>query len=172
LAGKTAGNIAMEKLRVVFDCMIFLQAVLSGKGIASKLFEHLEKNSFILFVSREVLTEIIDVLSREPLRAKYMQVTDEALENFLKRVLKKAVLIKTVPAKFNYSRDPKDEKYINLAIEGEADYLISRDKDLLDLMADISVEGKEFRQKTRPLKVIEPTEFLQIISEKDSSLKG
>jgi len=161
----------MGKSRVIFDCMIFLQAVLSGKSIAAKLFEYLETSSFTLFVSREILAEIIDVLSREPLRAKYTQVTDETVENFLKKVLKKAVLVKTVPAKFNYSRDPKDEKYINLAIEAEADYLISRDKDLLDLMADISVEGKEFRQKTRPLKVIEPIEFLKIISEKDSFLK-
>ena len=71
------------------------------------------------------------------------------VEKFLKRVLKKAVFIKIVPAGFKYSRDPKDEKYINLAIEVEADYVISRDKDLLDLMTDISVKGKEFRQKSR-----------------------
>lgn len=107
----------MEKSRVVFDCMIFLQAVLSEKSIAFRLFEYLETNSFTLFVSREILVEVNDVLSRQSLRAKYLQVTDETVEKFLRRILQKAVLIKTVPSSFSYSRDPKDEKYINLAIE-------------------------------------------------------
>ncbi len=160
----------MGKLRIVGDCMLFLQAVLSKKSIAYKLFAHLQKNSFTLFISREILLEILDVLSRQKLREKYSQVNDESVEQFLKEVLKKAVIIKNVPATFQYPRDPKDEKYINLAIEVEADYLVSRDKDLLDLMTDISIVGKEFRQKSRPLKIVEPMEFLRILEEKDLAL--
>jgi predicted nucleic acid-binding protein len=66
-----------------------------------------------------------------------------------------------------YPRDPKDEKYVNLAIVAEADYIVSRDHDLLDLMTDFADEAKEFRQRYRPLKVIEPTEFLQIIETRE-----
>ena len=162
----------MEKLRIVLVCMIFLQAVLSKKSIAFKLFEYLESNSFRLFVSQETLDEVVDVLNRPPMRAKYSQITDESVENFLSRVLKKAVLIKTVSAKFKYSRDPMDEKYINLAVEAKAHFIVSRDKDLLDLMTDISVKAKEFRQKSRPLKIVEPIEFLKIVAEKDLPLKS
>ncbi len=157
----------MEKLRIVFDCMIFLQAVLSKKSISFKLFEYLEENSFTLFLSQEILDEILNVLYRPPLRAKYSQITDEVVETFISRILKKAVFVKTVPSKFKYSRDPKDEKYINLAVAAEADYIVSCDRDLLDLMTDVSVVGKEFRQKSRPLKIIEPIEFLKILAEKD-----
>lgn len=160
----------MEKLRIVFDCMIFLQAVLNEKSIAYKLFEYLENNYFSLFVSREILAEVMDVLSRPALRAKYSQVTDESTDKFLKQVLIKAVFIKNVPQNFRYSRDPKDEKYLDLAIEADADYLVSRDKDLLDLMTDISTEAKEFRQKSRPLKIVEPIEFLKIVQEKEKKL--
>lgn len=161
----------MEKSKVVFDCMVFLQAVRSNESIAFKLFEYLEANTFILFVSREMLNEVNNVLARPYIRANNPQITDEYVKAFLNRVLKKAVLIKNVPIKFSYSRDPKDEKYINLAIEAEADYLVSRDKDLLDLMTDVSIQGKEFRQKSRPLKIVEPIEFLMIIEENDLSLK-
>lgn len=171
MAGKATGEINMEKLRIVFDCMIFLQAVLSKKSIAFKLFEYLDENSFTLFFSQEILDEIVDVLHRPLLRAKYSQITDEVVETFLSRVLKKAVFVKAVPTKFKYSRDPKDEKYINLAIEIQADYIVSRDRDLLDLMTDVSVEGKEFRQKLRPLKIVEPIEFLKIPATKDLPLK-
>lgn len=74
------------------------------------------------------------------------------IQAFLNDIKSKAVFVKNVSPKFEYPRDPKDEKYINLAIEAEADYLISRDKDLLDLMTDVSIAGKEFRQKSRPYK--------------------
>ena len=60
--------------------------------------------------------------------------------------------------------DPKDEPYINLAIAADADYIVSRDKDLLDLMTGHTKECKEFRRKFRSLKVIEPQEFLKIAS--------
>ena len=160
----------MKKPRVVIDCMIFLQAVLSKRSVASQVFDFLEKNLFTLFISREIIGEVIDVLSRQQLRERYTQITDENVNLFLKSVLQKAVLVKNVPSKFSYPRDPKDEKYINLAIEIEAEYLVSRDKDLLDLMSDVSVESKEFRQKSRPLKIIEPLEFLKIIGDKNIAL--
>ena len=48
----------MEKSRVVFDCMIFLQAVMSEKSITFKLFELMEENAFTLFISNEMLAEV------------------------------------------------------------------------------------------------------------------
>jgi predicted nucleic acid-binding protein len=47
-------------------------------------------------------------------------------------------MINEVPRVFEYPRDPNDEPYINLAIPARAKYLVSRDKDLLDLMSDRS----------------------------------
>ena len=64
---------------------------------------------------------------------------------------------------FDYPRDPKDKKYINLAAFTKADYIVSLDSDLLDLMTDFTDEAKEFRQRFRLLKVMEPKELLQII---------
>lgn len=162
----------MEKLRVVFDCMIFLQALISEQSVTAKSFKHLEETAFTLFTSNEILDEIKNVLNRPYIRDKNPQITDKSVETFLNRILKKAVLIKTVPPKFKYSRDPKDEKYINLAVEVEADYLISRDKDLLDLMIGIDLESKAFRQRFRPLKIVEPIEFLKILADKDLSLNS
>ena len=65
-----------------------------------------------------------------------------------------------------YSRDPKDEKYINLAVAAKADFLVSRDKDLLDLTTDVSIEEKRFRQKSKLLKVAEPIVFLRFCGKK------
>lgn len=161
----------MEKIRAIFDCMIFLQAAINEKSPAAELFRQVEKGTILLFISKEILLEIRDVLSRPKVRDKNPHLTDNYVKLFIGGVLQKAIRIKTIPPRFNYSRDPKDEKYINLAIEAEADYIVSRDKDLLDLISDISVTGKEFRQKSRPLKIVEPIEFLQILADEKLSLK-
>ncbi|MCI0389354.1 MAG: hypothetical protein MOB07_11405 [Acidobacteria bacterium] len=59
----------------------------------------------------------------------------------------------------------QDEQYVNLAGAVDAHYLVSRDKDLLDLNTGHSVECKEFRQRFRPLKVIQPLDLLREIAQ-------
>lgn len=157
-----------DKPSIVFDCMIFLQGLVKEKGIAVDCLELIENGRIKLFVSEEILTEIKDVLTRPKLQARFSLLTEERVERLLEILNQKATLIKNVAKVFAYSRDPKDEKYINLAVEAKADYVISRDRDLLDLMTNFRDEAKEFRQRFRPLKVIEPLEFLQIIETKET----
>ena len=154
-------------LAVVFDCMIFLQGLIKKRGAAVECLEAFENGDVKLFVSEEILREIGDVLTRSKLQAKFSLLTAERVEKLLLTLRQKAVLVKNVSSLFNYSRNPKDEKYINLAVEAQADYIVSRDRDLLDLMTDFTDEAKEFRQRFRSLKVIEPKEFLQIIETRE-----
>lgn len=62
---------------------------------------------------------------------------------------------------FEYSRDPEGEPYLNLAISAKAAFLVSHDRDLLDLMIGHDVKSKQFRQRFRSLKVIRPIDFLK-----------
>ena len=157
-----------EKLPAVFDCMIYLQAAISEKSPAAELFRQVERGNVLLFVSNEILEEIRTVFTRPKVLLKYSHLTVESIEDFLNRVLGKANLINKIPNHFTLSRDPKDEKYINLAVEAEAHYIVSRDNDLLDLMTDYAAESKAFRQKFRWLKVVAPGEFLRIVQENHS----
>ena len=78
-------------------------------------------------------------------------------------MIKKAVMINEIPRVFEYPRDPNDEPYINLAIAARAKYLVSRDKDLLDLMTATDFESKQFRQRFRFLRIIDPVDVLHEI---------
>jgi predicted nucleic acid-binding protein len=78
------------------------------------------------------------------------------------------VLIRPIPKTFSYPRDEDDEPYINLAVAAQADFIISRDRDLLDLITGHTKECKEFRQRFRSLTVVEPIEFLKLIEEIES----
>jgi predicted nucleic acid-binding protein len=66
---------------------------------------------------------------------------------------------------FEYPRDPNDEPFLNLSIEVEADYLISRDNDLLDLMKWEKEDGREFQKRFRFLKIVSPEEFLRVMEQ-------
>ncbi len=150
--------------------MIYLQGAARTKNPANACFELVKNEVVELYLSRETLAEIEEVLTRPKFRNRFPSLTDEMIQVFLDDVKSKAEILKNVPSHFSFARDPKDEKYINLAIEAAADYIVSRDNDLLDLMTDFTDEAKEFRQRFRPLKVVEPTGFLRIVREKDLSL--
>lgn len=98
--------------------------------------------------------------------SKNLDLTDEKVEKLIETLLEKSEFIRKVPPHFNYPRDPNDEPYINLAIEANAVFLISRDNDLLDLMTGFSDECKDFRRRFRKLKIVNPVEFLAIITNK------
>ncbi|GAC1395918.1 MAG: hypothetical protein NVSMB56_10290 [Pyrinomonadaceae bacterium] len=147
----------------VFDCNVYLQAAAREKSAAAECLRLVEKGSVRLYLSEDILAEVEDVLNRPEIRKHFQTLTDEIVEAFLVRLRKIAQLIRRVPKKFNYSRDPNDEPYINLAIEAEAAFLVSRDNDPLDLMTGYTNECKTFRRRFRPLKVVEPLEFLKVM---------
>jgi putative PIN family toxin of toxin-antitoxin system len=155
-----------DKPRVVFDCNVLLQAAARERSVAAKCLNLAESGLIQLYVSREVLVEAEDVLNRPEVRAHFSELSDEIVGAFLKRLQKISVLVRSVPKKFSYPRDEDDEPYINLAVAAGVDFIISRDKDLLDLMTGHADDCKEFRQRFRPLRVIEPGEFLRRIEDR------
>ncbi len=122
-----------EPIRAVFDCNVFWQIFFAGQGIGSKCWELVKDGSVELIVGSAVLDEVQDVLTRPKTQTRFSKATREAVEVFVDEILEQATFVKSVKQHFNYPRDPKDEPYINLAIESEAHYIVSRDKDLLDL---------------------------------------
>jgi len=89
------------------------------------------RDAYLLAVSPDVRAEVQDVLTRPKIRTKFPQITNEAVARTL-AVLDAGLQItpETVAA---VSRDPKDDKFIALAVESKATYLVSEDNDLLIL---------------------------------------
>ncbi len=160
---------SQEKIKAVFDCNIIWQSFFFGNGVAAKCKKLVDDGIITLYLSAEILEEMREVMTRPEFLAKFETVTETMVETYLRQLAKKSVFIRSVPKKFTLTRDSDDEPYINLAIECEAGYIVTRDKDLLYLMTGYDLESKEFRQKTRPLKVVEPLEFLKIIEDQMKS---
>ena len=83
----------------------------------------------ILVFSQELLDEFIEVANRPKFR-RFFSKTD--IENILETIDEYAEFI-VVKTTFNLCRDPKDNFLLSLSLDGKADYLITGDKDLLDI---------------------------------------
>lgn len=127
--------------------MIFLQATVSDTGPAAALFRLVEAHQIALVVSAAILAEVHNVLTRPKVRRKHPSLSEERIAAFLTRVRDHATLLDNVPSHFVFDRDPKDTPYLDLAIFADATYLVSRDRDLLDLMEDIGDTSSTFRQQ-------------------------
>jgi putative PIN family toxin of toxin-antitoxin system len=152
-----------DRPRAVFDCNTFIQAAAFDTGPAGACLRLVESGIVELFVSKPMLAELRRVLGYEEVLAISPNLTPERVAGFLKRVTFRATLVRRVRHLIDYPRDPDDEPYIDLAAAIRADYLVTRDKDLLSLMTGHSSVCKEFRQKTRPLAVVNPVDFLAAI---------
>lgn len=141
----------------VFDTVIYLQATLSDKGAAYACWQSVEKGEVRVFITEAILAEIEDVLNRPKLRKKYSVLTDEKIVEVLQSICAHAVLVENINQIYTFERDPNDEVFINLALTVKAEFLVSRDNDLLDLRKD-----EDFRYKFSQLKIVSPAEFLEI----------
>jgi putative PIN family toxin of toxin-antitoxin system len=141
---------------VVFDCMILVQAAANAIGEAGRCFAAVEAGFVQLVMSQATRYEAHDVLTRVKVRQKLPSLTDERIAEILDSLDYYALPVEIVPLAMRLPRDPKDEKYLNLAIASDAKYLVSRDNDLLELMLDES-----FRAMYPTLEILEPASFLQ-----------
>src|SRR5579872_4588004 len=147
-------------IRVVFDCNIFLQALAAPEGPAGHCVQLAIDAKVQLFASPAVLAELREVATRPKIIAK-LRLVAERVDEFIEAIELAAILLKSVPEVFAYQRDPDDAHYINLALAADARLIVSRDKDLLDLMDSTKPEAAEFQKRYPAFRILDPVGFLR-----------
>ena len=117
-----------KPLRGVLDTNVLVSALLFPDSVPRKALDTFVDNGTVL-LSVPLLLEIADVLNREKF-ARYV-IQNERM-SFLGGLLKISEMVKTTET-ISICRDPKDDKLLELAVSGQADYLITGDEDLLVL---------------------------------------
>ena len=153
--------------RVMFDCMIFLQAAAREQSPARECLRFVETGSITLCLSPAILSEVGEVLSRPELRQRFPGLSPAWTDKFLETVGTNAVVMPDAPHQFDLPRDQKDEPYVDLAIATQCRYLVSYDRDLLDLMNDAS-----FRKRFPNLRILDPVAFLQSLCKPSVPTQG
>lgn len=119
-------------MRAVIDTGVFVSALIRRQGTIGAVLRALRDGKFTALYSTDTLVEIIDVLGREKFRVKYHILPDDitALVNLIRLRGELVIPTQSVTA----CRDPKDDKFLEVALTGEADCLVSGDADLLDMI--------------------------------------
>jgi len=134
-------------IKAVLDTVVFVRALINPHGPSGKIIKKIEK--FDIVTSPPIIKEVLEVLFRSSLQKKFRLSQLVDIEEILE-VIKQASVVKP-KEKIKICRDPKDNKFLECALAGKADYIISEDKDLLVL------------KKYKETKIINTKTFLQLL---------
>ena len=131
-------------MRIVIDTNVVVSAVFFG-GKPREILERVIEGSLEAYATKEILDEYRDTI--DYLLEKYSGKTTLDLSMIIK-------LFHTIKRKTHIElcRDPDDDKFIECAVDGKCYYIISGDKDLLEI------------SRYKNIQVVTVTEFLSLFS--------
>jgi putative PIN family toxin of toxin-antitoxin system len=132
-------------MKIVLDANIFISSFFWG-GNPRKVLERVISVIDELFITKEILDEINDVIERPKFHADGNEIN--YFINSIEEISNKIVSKRQIN---NGSRDKTDNKYIECGITAHVDYIISGDIHLLEM--------KEYEN----IKIITAKEYLEII---------
>jgi len=132
-------------MKVILDTNVIVSGIF-WKGASEKVLYAWADDKFKLVISSEIIKEIIKTLMNFKIKLPFNEIL-----LWLSVLLWKAELVEPEERVYVVKDDPDDNKFIEAAIEGNADYIVSQDKHLLNI--------KEYKG----IKIILPEDFLKII---------
>jgi uncharacterized protein len=114
-------------IRLVIDTNVFVSALISTRSIPALLLDEAGKK-YSLFISKEILSEVEDVISREKFGFTIQKISS-ALEAILSfsEIIDPDIKVDVIKS------DPDDNKILECAIACRASYIVSGDSHLLEL---------------------------------------
>lgn len=135
-------------MRVVLDTNVFISAALNEQSLPG-MTAHIAAESGVLLKSTITERELFVT----PNRARLAALIPPRFRDWLSELLTAAELV-TITERITACRDPKDDRFLELAVNGGADLIISGDADLLAL--------NPFRR----IPIVTPATFVQCRREK------
>jgi putative PIN family toxin of toxin-antitoxin system len=112
--------------RVVLDTNVLISGLLGGT--ATEVIRRWRGGAFDLIVSEEIVSEYEQVLKRPKFK-----LPEWVVQELLDYIRSEAQWVEPHSIIESVVRDPFDAKFLEAAIAGHADWIVSGDKDLLDL---------------------------------------
>jgi uncharacterized protein len=131
-------------MKVVLDTNIFVSGIF-WKGSSNGVINNWREGKFTLVISLESVSEIIKVLKDFKIK-----LSDDMIKEWVDLIVRNSIIVEPKEKIAIVKDDPKDDIFIETAIAGNADNIVSQDNHLLKL--------KEFRG----IKIITPEEFNKI----------
>jgi putative PIN family toxin of toxin-antitoxin system len=136
-------------MNAVLDTNVVVSATLIRGSNEHQSLRAWERGTFDLVVSPEILQELGRALFYEKLR-KYRWMSEPQVRELLELLAQASILVPG-RARLRVSRDQDDDKFLVAAVEAGAQYVVTGDRDLLDL------------ERYRDVRIVKPRAFLVIV---------
>jgi hypothetical protein len=113
--------------RIIIDTNLWISFLITNDF--NKLDQFLDSGKYQIVFSEELFNEFLEVVHRE----KFNRYFNNLNIKYLIEIINDKVLFVNVFSVVDVCRDVKDNFLLSLAIDGEVDYLITGDNDLLSL---------------------------------------
>lgn len=123
-----------DKPRLVVDTNIIVSGLITSNTPPAQILDAVQSKKIVLLVSDEVVVEYLRVLQYPHIR-KYKKISDEMVSQLTAFFVEESERVEIL-SHIQKSKDPDDDKFLSLAVEGRADFFVTGDKgDLLSLKA-------------------------------------
>jgi hypothetical protein len=150
--GLLSGQTGARKLRAVVDTNVFVSGLMGIESPPRRIVDAWLDEQFTLVTSLTLVEELAHVLSY-PKIAGRIRLGESEVDAILAALLSQADMVPGVLELPGVTRDPKDDAVVACAVEGEADFIVTGDQDLLAL---------DSHEGTR---MVTPREFLELLLE-------
>ena len=130
-----------KRVKVIFDTNVWI-SFLIGKRL-TRIKKHISDRKLTIVITEQLLTELRVVTGREKLKKYFPENSVKELIELLETIGDK---VEIKPVHF-INRDPKDNFLLDLIDFSQADFLVTGDKDLLEL------------DPFKTARILSPTEF-------------
>lgn len=120
-------------MKIVLDTNVLVSGIF-WTGVPATVLSHWINDRFELLLTDEIFDEYIRTLFRIS-KGK----NDDLVNKWLILFAENSTFV-TVKKRFNLSPDPDDNKFIECAVSGNADFIVSGDSHLLDLKSILNTE--------------------------------
>ena len=118
--------------RAVIDTNVLVSALISPAGTPAKVLDLWRDRRFVLLISEPILGELARVLAQPRLRRRY-GLNPSRVRRLLRGLRQFGIVVEHDEGVSGVVRDAQDQKFVDCAVAGRADYLVTGDDDLLSL---------------------------------------
>jgi len=132
-------------MKIVIDTNIFVSSFFWG-GHPREIFERVINGLDELYITDEIINEISSVMSSNKFIVNSSEIEDyiKIIKKYLKKIISKNALE-------SISRDKDDDKILQCGLDGDVDFIVTGDKDLLVLV------------EYETIKIMKPKEYLETV---------
>jgi hypothetical protein len=137
-------------IRAALDVNVLISALISPGGVPAQILGAWRAEGFAVVISEPILAEFRRVVAQPQLRNRH-GLTPFRAERLVRGLRQFALVTPGGLEAHGVARDPDDDKLLACALEGGADYVVTGDKDMLELREHEGVQ------------MVSPADFIRML---------